>query len=553
MAPVEMNHEPSYMALAVTLAHLGLIVYLTYSVGASLYTSYRSLPPSQDTRQRLSQRVKLVPVFVGLSAVALSLATYSSIGYATLSYKTWADERGVDLPEHFIGEKGFFSDTKNSSQIYLTRWLNDTPVYYDALEIIAEKARRFWWGQQIDLATVTWSMLLAIEGRRRRVPLLSAFMGLAHLVNLSFAQNLFYLALLLTPSPIPSGQDDLKLPVAPLASRWERIRNTLMPPKPDNWCPHPALYLATLSLNFTAVFLLPYAVERPSFVTVVLLTRASTFMPLLIPKVVPAKWGTVHAHPHNAYSSFTGLFRFISVASFMLHAKASFLGLSYNAPDSHVHRHSRFIPWDVEKRSTWERGTTALGKVLGSTSDHPVVAAVGWDALICALSLGLWAAVRNADVQDIVTSIVPFHKSPACQSAAPKEITSKSTMKRELDVTTESSEPEGQITLRRQARHKPRVASVASVASSSEEVAAPTPRKRGRPKKKQPASEPGSEPVAEQAYKPTAKEARDALEGDVLPPEELDWESAALTWGLSALGGLGSASAGVFGGECISR
>lgn len=75
----------------------------------------------------------------------------------------------------------------------------------DALEIVAEKARRFWWGQQIDLATIPWTLLLTIEGRRRRMPYLWAYLLLAHLVNLSFAQNLFYVALLLTPFPLPGG------------------------------------------------------------------------------------------------------------------------------------------------------------------------------------------------------------------------------------------------------------------------------------------------------------------------------------------------------------
>lgn len=88
--------------------------------------------------------------------------------------------------------------------IYRIRWLADTPIYQDAFEIVAEKARRLWWGQQIDLALVPWSVLLAIEGMRRKIPNLFAFLCLAHLVNLSFAQNLFYVALLLTPTPLPA-------------------------------------------------------------------------------------------------------------------------------------------------------------------------------------------------------------------------------------------------------------------------------------------------------------------------------------------------------------
>lgn len=101
-----------------------------------------------------------------------------------------------------------FTDTTHPNAtelaIYRIRWLADTPIYQDAFEIVAEKARRLWWGQQIDLALVPWSVLLAIEGMRRKIPNLFAFLCLAHLVNLSFAQNLFYVALLLTPTPLPA-------------------------------------------------------------------------------------------------------------------------------------------------------------------------------------------------------------------------------------------------------------------------------------------------------------------------------------------------------------
>jgi hypothetical protein len=89
----------SYVPLAVSSIHLSLVVYLSYVVGTSIYTSYRSLPPSQDTRERLLRRKRLAPIFVSLALVALSFATYSSTSYAVLSYKVWADQRGVELPE----------------------------------------------------------------------------------------------------------------------------------------------------------------------------------------------------------------------------------------------------------------------------------------------------------------------------------------------------------------------------------------------------------------------------------------------------------------------
>ena len=111
------------------------------------------------------------------------------------------------------------------------QWLSDTPIYRDALEIVAETSRRFWWGQHIDLGITTLSLMLATEGRRRKIPLLTAFLALAHSVNLSFAQNLFSLALLLTPSPLPEGDGGLRLPVVPLpTSTWIRLRNQFLRP-----------------------------------------------------------------------------------------------------------------------------------------------------------------------------------------------------------------------------------------------------------------------------------------------------------------------------------
>lgn len=454
------------------------------------------------------------------------------------------------MSNSFIGEGGFLPSTDHPSQLYIGQWLSDTPVYYDALEIVAEKARRFWWGQQVDLATTAFSLLLAIEGRRRRIPLVTAFLALAHLVNLSFAQNLFYLALLFTPAPLSS--DELELPVAP--SRWRRIRDAVLPPKPANWHPHPLLVYSVLVLNYGSLFMLPYAAETSSFTQNVLITRGSTFLPLILPRIVPVSWGTVHPHPHDAYKSIAKKFRFISTVSFLLHFKATFVALVYNAPNSHYHRHSVLIPWDVEERTTWERSTTSLEKVISSIGDHPVVTAVGCDVLLSALSLGVWAAVRAMSLQDIIRSSVPFYKTNAQSTSAPatKQETPKSHIKVEGAKPDSESELEPPMTLRRSGRQRTtRLGSIASSNGANEEPAATgtVPRKRGRPRK----AKPVEEHEEESAYEPTPSEARDAVEGDVAPPADLDWESTALVWAFTAVGGLASASAGVFGGECVSR
>ncbi|KAI1213059.1 uncharacterized protein F4807DRAFT_412750 [Annulohypoxylon truncatum] len=548
MAPIPLQHPVSFISLATVGIRLISTVYLIYAVGVSLYTSYKSLGPAQDTRSRLAQRKRLVPVFLGLSITALFLATYTSINSAVLSYRTWAYEHGLDQPERFIPEETLFPEPVNSSildPVYIAHWLSDTSPYFDNLEIVAEKARRFWWGQQIDLATIAFSFLLSIEGRRRNVPLTAAFLALAHLVSLSFAQNLFFLVLLLTPAPLSQGKESYGLPVVP--SSLIQIRDKYFPPKPKNWYLNPLAFGSALALNYSSTFLLPLAAETPSFANVVFFTRASTFLPLILPEIAPTSWGTIHTHPHDAYRPLTTIYRTVSFMSFVYHFKVAIAGIITSIPNSHHHRHSVFFTWDTEERTNWERSSTAVGKVLGSIYDHPAVMAVGWDVLICVFSLGLWAAVRATNTQHIIYSTylnygfkhkfeypVEDNKEPGTPVKADPELSEEVT-------------PEHPMTLRHPRRStKSRVGSAASSSAHSEEGGRTPGKRRGRPKKTK-------QPEEEKPYEPAPSEARDIVEGDVLPASEPDWESAALTWGIAAFSGLGSATAGVFGAECVSR
>ncbi|KAI1096523.1 hypothetical protein F5B19DRAFT_436887 [Rostrohypoxylon terebratum] len=548
MAPVPFQHPVSIISLAIVGGRLISIVYLTYAVAVSLYTSYKSLGPAQDTRSRLSQRKRLVPTFLGLALIALFLAAQTSLQSAIVSYRTWAYEHGLDQPERFIPDDTLFPESKDSNildPVYIAHWLSDTSPYFDNLEIVAEKARRFWWGQQIDLATIAFSFLLSVEGRRRNIPLTAAFLALAHLVNLSFAQNLFFLALVLTPAPL--SQEKARFGPSVLPSRLVQVLNKIIPPKPKNWHLNPVALGFVLALNYASFFLLPLAAETPSFVNVAFLTRASTFLPLILPEIAPTNWGTVHSHPHDAYRPFTTIYRIVSFASFVYHSKATIAGIMANFPNSHHHRHSVFFTWDTEERTKWERSSTAISKVLGSMYDHPAVMGVGWDVLICSFSLGLWAAVRATNTRHIIYSTYlnyGFRHKLECPVEDNKGPSTpvKSEAEYFEDIASEHS-----MTLRHPRRSaKSRVGSAASSSAPSEEGGRTPGKKRGRPKKAKQSEE-------DRPYEPAPSEIRELVEGDILPADESDWEAAALAWGIAAFSGLGSATAGVFGAECVSR
>jgi hypothetical protein len=108
-----------------------------------------------------------------------------------------------------FGDTGALRGGEHPGRLHLLWWLSDTPFYLDGLQILTEKARYFWWGQQVTVGTISWSVFIAIEGQRRKISNLWAFMALAQLVNLSYAQNLFFVTLLLTPVPLPENVKDL--------------------------------------------------------------------------------------------------------------------------------------------------------------------------------------------------------------------------------------------------------------------------------------------------------------------------------------------------------
>lgn len=387
-------------------------------------------------------------------------------------------------------------------------------------------------------------MLLAIEGRRRQIPFLWAYALLSQLVGLSFAQNLFHVAMLLTPTPIALHD-----------SKIARLGNSIFPPKPANWTPKPLFFILSVILNSGVALFLPYAAGTKWFPAAIWLAKGLSFAPLVLPAIIPQSWGSTYLDYHESYDATTRLFQLASTASALLHAQTSIASILSNLPDAYRHRHSIKIPFDTEKRSAWERSATAFERALGAMSDHPVVAAAGKDVLLSGLSIGLWAAVRAMDVGDILQSAVPRHKT--AENTSPHVPSPDTTDGATSASKSPTPAPEASMPLRRRDRaSSSRYSSVrSSVGPEENGTPAPTPRRRGRPRKVKPEHEHDPEEDAQDATYVPAPDDDDkaSVMGDVLPGDDFDWESAALAWGLTALGGLGMGSSAVYGAECISR
>ncbi|USW57457.1 hypothetical protein Slin15195_G107760 [Septoria linicola] len=92
------------------------------------------------------------------------------------------------------------------------KWSITSTLFKDFGTAIVENLERYLWTQAALWATMSVCLYMGTEGTRRRVPRLGAFFALSQILPISFAQNLFYIALL--KSPASSVNNRVKLPKA---------------------------------------------------------------------------------------------------------------------------------------------------------------------------------------------------------------------------------------------------------------------------------------------------------------------------------------------------
>lgn len=86
-------------------------------------------------------------------------------------------------------------------------WLVDTSLFKEAWATVCNGWSNWWWSEQLCLFTAGgWTTFLYLEGRKRRIEHLWAYMLLGQLVAISVSSNLFYAAVAL--SPLPKTEDE---------------------------------------------------------------------------------------------------------------------------------------------------------------------------------------------------------------------------------------------------------------------------------------------------------------------------------------------------------
>ena len=348
--------------------------------------------------------------------------------------------------------------------------------------------------------------------------------------------NLFFLAVLLTPIPLsPRSQiqtkdsrsykpslsmtsaDEVLSETQTALYRFVSTVKTILPPlisrpHPPEWNPHPAAVIAPLIALYACVFLLPFSVSTPQFWSFLLIPHLVLFRPVYLDRLAPLAYGSTK-HPRRTYLA---VYRFLSYASLLLYLKQTFVALLDNDPGAYQHRHSHYLASlhlpHKHERGPIDRTTSSVSRILGSLSDHPAVASVGWDVLMCAISLATWAAIRGLEISRIASAA----GLPASTSSRQRS-TSKPTHARS-DSTTSNASANAFPGSKVRRRRKP---------STKAQVEGDTTEKDGD-------------------FNPNETVAP-VVVGEEEEDENL--EAGAVSWALYAVGGLGVLASGVLGAE----
>jgi len=225
-------------------------------------------------------------------------------------------------------------------------------------------------------------------------------MVLAQTVAVSFAMNLFFLAILLTPvsqSLHTSEQSSTGFVFTrPVVGKIRSHFASFSPP----YQPPSTVYIVILLTCYIGVLILPFSTSTRSFMPVLLVPHAVLFLPVYLDRIAPKILSSTPGR-----NSPRPVYQFMAYSSMALFVKQAIMVLVDTEPGAHTHKHStvlEFQRWhNAGYHNPLDRSTTAPGRVLKSLGDHPAAASVGWDVILCGFSLIVWASIRRLEITKI--------------------------------------------------------------------------------------------------------------------------------------------------------
>lgn len=183
------TEEQTLVMLSQPSNYLGATIFWLYIILALVFTSITArtlLSLSASKRPKKRQNSGQVFLFSALAVLSFATLSRNMLEVLIQSFNQWS-----------IGLQPLPS---NELPLRIWQWSTRSTLFRDFGEAIVSDSARFIWVQSALLATLSMFFYMGTEGRHREVPRLWAFFCLGQILPISFAQNLFYIALILSPA-----------------------------------------------------------------------------------------------------------------------------------------------------------------------------------------------------------------------------------------------------------------------------------------------------------------------------------------------------------------
>ncbi|KAF2769856.1 hypothetical protein EJ03DRAFT_374148 [Teratosphaeria nubilosa] len=172
-----------------TISYSGAAIFWLYFVAALAFGSI-TIHTILELRQTHksnggTQNQQHVVLFSTLAVIAFVVLSGNMLTVLFQSFAAWSTSHSQDIDQ--------------SALHAIWRWSTTSRLFRDFGEAIVANKPRYLWTQNELFTTYSACIYMGIEGKRHEIPRLWSFFGLAQILRISFAQNLFFLALLHQP------------------------------------------------------------------------------------------------------------------------------------------------------------------------------------------------------------------------------------------------------------------------------------------------------------------------------------------------------------------
>ncbi|KAK4056015.1 hypothetical protein OIO90_003010 [Microbotryomycetes sp. JL221] len=294
----------------------------------------------------------LAPQIVNTSSSSGSRAQYR-VAFAVLAIlsllSTW-----TYMFRYFVWSKQDAAHSLGLATISSRQWLQQKSLFYEAWHYVCSSVDNWWWSEQLCLWTVSGlTIFIIVEGQRNGIKHLWAFMLLGQVVAISFAQNLFFVALINSSQQIQTRQ--LR----------QRVDYTLV------ICV--ALALATISV-------VPSTLTSKSFLPNLLLMHVLLFVPLLSTTSLSSSTFKVHHEERR---------RNDGIPASLLYATSAAISYLLRQPtwSSLTNLHNLTSPAMFDKQLYMVEMRSLL--------KHPAQSSIGFDVVFATISFASWIVCEH--------------------------------------------------------------------------------------------------------------------------------------------------------------